>query len=59
MVASAAELERPLLKMGSVSFIAGLAIALVSTLVFHPTGTGEELMNNHLSLECMLKILSG
>jgi hypothetical protein len=32
--------------MGSVAFIAGLVIALVSTLVFHPTGTGEELMNN-------------
>jgi hypothetical protein len=32
--------------MGSVSFLAGLVIALVSTLVFHPTGTGEELMNN-------------
>jgi hypothetical protein len=32
--------------VGSVAFLTGLAIALVSTLVFHPTGTGEELMNN-------------
>src|SRR5919107_3827299 len=40
------DLDRPMLRMGSVSFLAGLAIALVSTLVFHPTGTGEELMNN-------------
>src|ERR687897_42624 len=46
MVASTAELERPMLRMGSIAFLAGLAIALVSTLVFHPTGTGEELMNN-------------
>jgi hypothetical protein len=43
---NAPDLERPMLRMGSVAFIAGLAIALVSTLVFHPTGTGEELMNN-------------
>src|SRR5918994_7013822 len=40
------DLERPMLRMGSVAFLAGLVIALVSTLVFHPTGTGEELMNN-------------
>jgi hypothetical protein len=46
MVASTAELERPMLRMGSIAFLAGLVIALVSTLVFHPTGTGEELMNN-------------
>src|SRR5829696_945134 len=46
MVASTAELERPMLRMSSIAFLAGLAIALVSTLVFHPTGTGEELMNN-------------
>jgi hypothetical protein len=46
MVASTAELERPMLRMGSIAFLAGLAIALVSTLAFHPTGTGEELMNN-------------
>jgi len=32
--------------MGSVAFLAGLAIAVVSTFVFHPSGTGEELMNN-------------
>jgi hypothetical protein len=59
MVASTAELERPMLRMGSIAFLAGLAIAIVSTFGFHPTGTGEELMNNPLSLECMLKILSG
>ena len=41
-----ADLERPMLRMGSIAFFAGLAIALVSTLAFHPTGTGEELMNN-------------
>ena len=40
------DFERPMLRMGSVAFLAGLAIALVSTLAFHPTGTGEELMNN-------------
>ena len=34
-----------MLRMGSVAFIAGLAIAVVSTII-HPTGTGEELMNN-------------
>ena len=45
MVASIAELERPMLRMGSVAFLAGLAIAIVSTII-HPTGTGEELMNN-------------
>jgi len=47
MVASTAELERPMLRMGSIAFLAGLAIAIVSTFGFHPTGTGEELMNNH------------
>jgi hypothetical protein len=46
MVASIAEVERPMLRMGSVAFIAGLAIAVVSTIGLHPTGTGEELMNN-------------
>ena len=40
------DLERPMVRMGTVSFIAGLVIAIVSTFVFHPTGTGEELMNN-------------
>src|ERR687889_154258 len=40
------DIERPMLRMGSVAFIAGLIIAAVSTFVFHPTGTGEELMNN-------------
>jgi hypothetical protein len=34
-----------MLRMGSVAFIAGLAVAVVSTII-HPTGTGEELMNN-------------
>src|SRR5215216_7044908 len=46
MVASTAELERPMLRMGSIAFFVGLVIAVVSTFVFHPTGTGEELMNN-------------
>jgi hypothetical protein len=47
MVASTAvELERPMLRMGSIAFIAGLVIAVVSTIGLHPTGTGEELMNN-------------
>jgi hypothetical protein len=46
MVASTAELERPMLRMGSIAFIVGLVIAVVSTFVFHPSGTGEELMNN-------------
>ncbi|MDQ3968627.1 MAG: DUF4386 family protein [Thermoproteota archaeon] len=45
MVASTAELERPMLRMGSIAFFAGLAIAVGSTAI-HPTGTGEELMNN-------------
>jgi hypothetical protein len=45
MVASTAELERPMLRMGSIAFFAGLTIAIGSTAI-HPTGTGEELMNN-------------
>ena len=36
--------ERPMLRMGSVAFIAGLAIAVVCTLILHPTS--EDLMNN-------------
>lgn len=48
---NAHDLERPMLRMGSVAFLAGLAIALVSTLAFHPTGTGEELMNNPFIFE--------
>jgi Domain of unknown function (DUF4386) len=44
MQTNSADLERPMLKMGSVAFIAGLAIALVSTFVFHPTT--ENLMDN-------------
>jgi Domain of unknown function (DUF4386) len=46
MVASTAEFERPMLRMGSIAFLAGLAIAVISTIGLHPTGTGEELMNN-------------
>jgi hypothetical protein len=38
-------LERPMLRMGSIAFFAGLVIAVISTII-HPTGTGEELMNN-------------
>ena len=49
------DLERPMLRMGSIAFFAGLAIALVSTLVFHPTGTGEELMNNPFIFEVYAK----
>lgn len=41
---STPDLERPMFRMGSVSFLAGLVIAVVSTFVFHPTG--EDLMNN-------------
>src|SRR5215216_3588922 len=40
------DLERPMLRMGSIAFFVGLVIAVVSTFVFHPSGTGEELMNN-------------
>jgi hypothetical protein len=50
MVASTAELERPTLRMGSIAFFAGLAIAIGSTAI-HPTGTGEELMNNPFIFE--------
>ena len=50
MVASTAELERPMLRMGSIAFFAGLAIAIGSTAI-HPTGTGEELMNNPFIFE--------
>ena len=38
------DLERPMLRMGSVAFLAGLAIAIVSTFVFHPAS--EDLMDN-------------
>src|SRR5215207_2892238 len=44
MQANTPDLERPMLRMGSVAFIAGLVIAVVSTIVFHPTG--EDLMDN-------------
>ena len=43
---NSSDLERPMLRMGSIAFLAGLAIAVVSTIGLHPTGTGEELMNN-------------
>jgi hypothetical protein len=46
MQRNTSDLERPMLRMGSISFLAGLAIAVVSTFIFHPSGTGEELMNN-------------
>src|SRR3712207_7487569 len=36
MVTSIAEVERPMFRMGSIAFLAGLAIALVSTFVIHP-----------------------
>jgi hypothetical protein len=38
------DLERPMLRMGSVAFLAGLVIAIVSTFGFHPTS--EDLMDN-------------
>ena len=38
-------IERTMLRMGSIAFFAGLVIAVISTII-HPTGTGEELMNN-------------
>jgi hypothetical protein len=43
MVASTAELERPMLRMGSVAFLAGLVIIIISTL-FH--ASSEDLMDN-------------
>jgi hypothetical protein len=33
-------IERPMLRMGSIAFFAGLAIAVISAII-HPTGTGE------------------
>jgi hypothetical protein len=44
MVASAAELERPMLRMGSIAFLAGIVIFMVSTIGFH-AGT-EDPMDN-------------
>jgi hypothetical protein len=35
------DLERPMLRMGSIAFLAGLVIAVVSTFVFHPSGTAK------------------
>src|SRR5215210_4328866 len=44
MVASAAELERPMLRMGSVAFLAGIVIFMVSTIGFH-AGTRDPMDN--------------
>jgi Domain of unknown function (DUF4386) len=44
MVASAAELERPILRMGSVAFLAGIVIFMVSTIGFH-AGTRDPMDN--------------
>ena len=44
MVASAVELERPMLRMGSIAFLAGIVIFMVSTIGFH-AGT-EDPMDN-------------
>jgi hypothetical protein len=44
MVASTAELERPMLRMGSVALIAGVVIYMVSTVVFH-AGTKDPMDN--------------
>ena len=38
------DIERPMLRMGSIAFFVGLVIAVVSTFVFHPTN--NDLMNN-------------
>jgi hypothetical protein len=43
MQTSAPDLERPMLRMGSVAFLAGLVIIIVSTL-FH--ASSEDLMDN-------------
>ena len=44
MVASTAELERPMLRMGSVAFFAGIVIFMVSTIGFH-VGTMDPMDN--------------
>jgi hypothetical protein len=44
MVASTAELERPMLWMGSVAFLAGIVIFMVSTIGFH-AGTRDPMDN--------------
>jgi hypothetical protein len=44
MAASAAKLERPMLKMGSVAFLAGIVIFMVSTIGFH-AGTMDPMDN--------------
>jgi hypothetical protein len=44
MQTSTPNLERPMLRMGSVALIAGIVIAVVSTFVFHPTS--GNLMDN-------------
>jgi hypothetical protein len=43
-VASSPDFERPMLRMGSIAFFAGLAIIIVSTLVFH-AGTRDPMDN--------------
>src|SRR5919112_6830440 len=44
MVASAANLERPMLRMGSVAFLEGIVIFMVSTIGFH-AGTMDPMDN--------------
>ena len=44
MVASTAELERPMLRMGSVAFLAGIVIFMASTIGFH-AGTRDPMDN--------------
>jgi Domain of unknown function (DUF4386) len=44
MVASTGELERPMLRMGSVAFLAGIVIFMVSTIGFH-AGTRDPMDN--------------
>lgn len=44
MVASTAELERPMRRIGSVAFLAGIVIFMVSTIGFH-AGTMDPMDN--------------
>jgi hypothetical protein len=50
------DLERLMLRMGSIAFLAGLVIAIVSTYIHSDR---EDLMDNQLSLRCMQKMTCG
>lgn len=56
MQTSIADRERPMLRMGSVAFLAGLVIIIVSTL-FH--ASNEDLMDNPVVLQYMRKVMPG